>query len=642
LKRIIFILLIFALFLFVSCNNEEEDPIYYELQIISLHGSTTGEGLYLKDSQVVVEAHPFDGYEFLSWTINDLIVSNSSTYSFIITENTTLQAVYGLLDTNTYYTYTLHCDTDIEEYTNIEGYVINSLTAKEIYAKEFVGWYLDDTFEYELEFPYILNSNVDFYAYYIDIPELYAVLKTYFNINIPRAIEDTYSTCYLYEEYEDYLGLGIVIGIFESLQPSLHSAEGFKNSYTEFLINNGYTLMSFAYAEGSYTLLIDPTSTIGIELIVSTSIIGNINMWVTFAPEAQLDGWPTTEINKQGINLPVILGATAYSIHKNVKNMYYIEVFGSPITAVEYRILLSELNYTRMFYSFVGGDYSFYSSDEIWIVEPIQFSDTEIDIYFFKVSQVETELYESIKPVYSELYPLDDLQSIVSEEVLNLLIKPEYDNLEYYYLDRSRFYQIPNLAGLAITNFSSSNLEDYLSSLTDAGWYTLDDLYYLNDLYDGIYIVLDNYLDGTIYLGIGIYYYHFSDFDLFLAFIFDMLINDCETFSNDINAISLTFPTFDSINLADIYVYPDFTSARYEIYIPNILETEVIAYGNTIFSNYTFVNGFGTNIPSNPVNYDWLVGDYILLSDGSTYFHIIIGYYTQGQGSGMYLSFRVW
>lgn len=55
-------------------------------------GTTTGEGQYVSGATVTVTATPNSGYSFLSWTENNLEVSNNTDYEFILTENRNLVA----------------------------------------------------------------------------------------------------------------------------------------------------------------------------------------------------------------------------------------------------------------------------------------------------------------------------------------------------------------------------------------------------------------------------------------------------------------------------------------------------------------------------------------------------------------------
>ncbi|KAB2867676.1 MAG: T9SS type A sorting domain-containing protein, partial [Bacteroidales bacterium] len=55
-------------------------------------GSVSGEGLYSKDSLVVLKAKPFGGNYFVNWIENGTVVSTDSVYSFIATSPRTLVA----------------------------------------------------------------------------------------------------------------------------------------------------------------------------------------------------------------------------------------------------------------------------------------------------------------------------------------------------------------------------------------------------------------------------------------------------------------------------------------------------------------------------------------------------------------------
>ena len=59
-------------------------------------GTVTGSGSYPKYQTCTITATPSDGFEFLGWKENDVIVSNEATYSFAVRQNRTLTAVFSL------------------------------------------------------------------------------------------------------------------------------------------------------------------------------------------------------------------------------------------------------------------------------------------------------------------------------------------------------------------------------------------------------------------------------------------------------------------------------------------------------------------------------------------------------------------
>lgn len=59
-------------------------------------GSISGGGEYLNGTTVTVNANPAEGYRFISWTEDGVIVSTSQEYSFEVGDNRNLQANYAL------------------------------------------------------------------------------------------------------------------------------------------------------------------------------------------------------------------------------------------------------------------------------------------------------------------------------------------------------------------------------------------------------------------------------------------------------------------------------------------------------------------------------------------------------------------
>ena len=61
----------------------------------TLWGNVTGGGIYDEDEICTITAVPNDGYEFLKWTKNNLVVSTRPTYNFKVTEDAVYTAVFG-------------------------------------------------------------------------------------------------------------------------------------------------------------------------------------------------------------------------------------------------------------------------------------------------------------------------------------------------------------------------------------------------------------------------------------------------------------------------------------------------------------------------------------------------------------------
>ena len=77
-------------------------------------GSVTGAGTYNNGETVVVTVSPNENYAFISWTINDEVVSEEMEYSFVITEDVELVA-------NFIETYDVTITMNIEEAGSVTG-----------------------------------------------------------------------------------------------------------------------------------------------------------------------------------------------------------------------------------------------------------------------------------------------------------------------------------------------------------------------------------------------------------------------------------------------------------------------------------------------------------------------------------------
>ena len=55
-------------------------------------GTTSGGGVFTSGTQITLLAQPNTGFSFVNWTDNGAVVSSSASYSFVVTEDITLQA----------------------------------------------------------------------------------------------------------------------------------------------------------------------------------------------------------------------------------------------------------------------------------------------------------------------------------------------------------------------------------------------------------------------------------------------------------------------------------------------------------------------------------------------------------------------
>jgi len=62
-----------------------------------LSGNITGDGDYLHGENVTLNAIPVEGYTFINWTENEIIVSTLEDYIFIVDRNRDLVANFDLL-----------------------------------------------------------------------------------------------------------------------------------------------------------------------------------------------------------------------------------------------------------------------------------------------------------------------------------------------------------------------------------------------------------------------------------------------------------------------------------------------------------------------------------------------------------------
>lgn len=90
-KYVIFLLaIIISVPLFYACVEDEDLELRYTLRLQTNYpdaGQLTGAGTYPQGATVGIEVNPYDGYEFLNWTIDGDEVSDQSAFTYQMPAN---------------------------------------------------------------------------------------------------------------------------------------------------------------------------------------------------------------------------------------------------------------------------------------------------------------------------------------------------------------------------------------------------------------------------------------------------------------------------------------------------------------------------------------------------------------------------
>ena len=133
-----------------SCTyvaNFSEEPVSYDITVTANPeegGTVTGTGSYLHGATVTLTAMANDGYSFINWTKNDVVVSASPTYDFIATEAGAYVANFALS------TYEITATADPEAGGTVNGAGVYSydatcvLTATAHEGYTFINWTKDN------------------------------------------------------------------------------------------------------------------------------------------------------------------------------------------------------------------------------------------------------------------------------------------------------------------------------------------------------------------------------------------------------------------------------------------------------------------------------------------------------------------
>ena len=129
-------------------ETEEEDARYTIALLAEPEGwgKVMGGGTFDEDTEVVIAAEAFEGYEFVNWTEDGENISKSAVFSFNIDRNRTLTAVFTEAEETEPVIYTISLTVKPEEGGTVEGagdYEEGSRTTVKAVAAEgyrFSGW----------------------------------------------------------------------------------------------------------------------------------------------------------------------------------------------------------------------------------------------------------------------------------------------------------------------------------------------------------------------------------------------------------------------------------------------------------------------------------------------------------------------
>ena len=123
-------------------------------------GVVTGEGNYYHGEEVTLTAIPNVGYRFVSWTENGIVVSEETTYTFVISPDRNLVANFELLDYDVTATASPENAGSVTGAGNYKHGDEVTLTATPNFGYKFVSWTENDNVvSEELEFVFNITSN---------------------------------------------------------------------------------------------------------------------------------------------------------------------------------------------------------------------------------------------------------------------------------------------------------------------------------------------------------------------------------------------------------------------------------------------------------------------------------------------------
>ena len=128
-------------------------------------GVVTGEGNYYHGEEVTLTAIPNVGYRFVSWTENGIVVSEETTYTFVISPDRNLVANFELLDYDVTATASPENAGSVTGAGNYKHGETVTLTATPNIGYKFVSWTENDVLvSSDIEFVFNITSNRNFVA----------------------------------------------------------------------------------------------------------------------------------------------------------------------------------------------------------------------------------------------------------------------------------------------------------------------------------------------------------------------------------------------------------------------------------------------------------------------------------------------
>jgi len=212
-KQVLIAFLLLVVFTFTGCDifaPTLTPSNYLSVSAFALEGGTaTGTGNYEINSNVTVVATANEGYTFSNWTKNGAVVSESATYTFVVTENIVLYANFiyagGEEGTLSGTFYRVEQDTETNFITRIElltfisndeltlqSYHYNDISESYSYDEQTNSYIIDEqnktlsVYDYNIsqsnpiiEYTYTIEENVSLelaetdktYTFYVYVPQ---------------------------------------------------------------------------------------------------------------------------------------------------------------------------------------------------------------------------------------------------------------------------------------------------------------------------------------------------------------------------------------------------------------------------------------------------------------------------------------
>ncbi|MDR2827857.1 MAG: InlB B-repeat-containing protein [Acholeplasmatales bacterium] len=152
---------------FLNLPDSKDKIVSYDYSIsINGNGTTEGtkEGKYQAGNIINVYATPLENYRFVSYQIDNKVVSTTKDYHFVISKNTVLKVNFELKEVYHTIIFESNGGSNVQSKVIQKGQPLQEVASPTKSHSTFIGWYYDSLFEVPVSWPFNVSSDLVLYA----------------------------------------------------------------------------------------------------------------------------------------------------------------------------------------------------------------------------------------------------------------------------------------------------------------------------------------------------------------------------------------------------------------------------------------------------------------------------------------------